>query len=95
MDVPLLFEIGGEKRVDAVCVVSAPGFIQARRVLARPGMTAEKLAQIRARQMPDALKRRRADIVIPTGLSKGLTWWCVGSAVREFSGCHGHIWPPR
>jgi len=95
MDVPLLFETGGEKRVDAVCVVSAPGFIQARRVLARPGMTAEKLAQIRARQMPDSEKRRRADVVIPTGLSKGLTWRCVGSVVREYSGCHGHIWPPR
>lgn len=95
MDVPLLYETGGEKRVDAVCVVSAPDFIQARRVLARPGMTAEKLGQIRARQMPDSEKRRRADFVIPTGLSKGLTWRCVGSVVRELRGCHGHVWPPR
>ncbi len=95
MDVPLLYETGGEKRVDAVCVVSAPDFIQARRVLARPGMTAEKLGQIRARQMPDSEKRRRADFVISTGLSKGLTWRCVGSVVRELRDCHGHIWPPR
>lgn len=95
MDVPLLFETGGEDRVDATCVVSAPDFIQARRVLARPGMTAEKLAQIRARQMPDSEKRRRADFVIPTGLSKGLTWRCVGSVVRDLAGCHGRIWPPR
>lgn len=95
MDVPLLYETGGEKRVDAVCVVSAPDFIQARRVLARPGMTAEKLGQIRARQMPDSEKRRRADFVIPTGLSKGLTWRCVGSVVRELRDCRGHIWPPR
>lgn len=95
MDVPLLFETGGEKRVDATCVVSAPDFVQARRVLARPGMTREKLAQILARQMPDAEKRRRADCVIPTGLSKGLTWRCVGAAVREFSASRGFIWPPR
>jgi dephospho-CoA kinase len=58
-------------------------------------MTPEKLAQIRARQMPDSEKRRRADIVIPTGLSKGLTWRCVGSVIRDLSTCRGSIWPPR
>ncbi len=95
MDVPLLFETGGEKRVDASCVVSAPEFIQVRRVLARPGMTAERLARIRARQMADAEKRRRADFVIPTGLSRAVTWRCVCALARELSAESGTVWPPR
>lgn len=70
LDIPLLFETGGERLCDAVAVVSAPRFIQTLRVLSRPGMTAERLAKIRAQQMPDAEKRRRADFVIRTGLGK-------------------------
>jgi dephospho-CoA kinase len=65
-DVPLLFETGGETRVDAVVVVSAPPHVQRERVLARPGMTEEKLAAILARQVPDAEKRRRAHFVVDT-----------------------------
>ena len=95
MDVPLLFETGGEKRVDATCVVSAPAFIQARRVLARPGMTPEKLAHIRSRQMADAEKRRRADFIIPTGIGKAVTWRAVRALVTQLSGQRGDIWPPR
>lgn len=68
LDVPLLYETGGAERVDAVAVVSAPALLQARRVLARPGMTREKFAQILRHQMPDAEKRRRADFVVLTGL---------------------------
>ncbi|MEM7568741.1 MAG: dephospho-CoA kinase [Pseudomonadota bacterium] len=82
LDVPLLFETGGEKRCDAVFVVSAPAFLQAQRALARPGMTAEKLAGIRAAQMPDADKRRRADAVIPTGLGKAVTLRALKAALR-------------
>ena len=70
LDVPLLFETGGEKRVDAVVVVSAPADIQRTRVLARENMTEEKLDAILARQTPDAEKRRRADFVVDT--SSGL-----------------------
>ena len=80
-DVPLLFETGGEKRVDKVVVVSAPAGIQRARVLARPGMTEAKLDAILARQMPDAEKRARADFVIPTGGSFDETRAAVESLV--------------
>ncbi|MFQ5773811.1 MAG: dephospho-CoA kinase [Kiloniellaceae bacterium] len=70
LDIPLLFETGGEAMCDAVIVVSAPEFVQRARVLARPGMTAARFRAIRAKQMPDRLKRRRADFVVKTGLSR-------------------------
>jgi dephospho-CoA kinase len=70
LDIPLLFETGGQSRMDAVVVVSAPLAVQRARVLARPGMTEEKLAAIEARQVPDVDKRAQADFVVET--DKGL-----------------------
>ena len=85
-DVPLLFETGGDKRCDATIVVSAPAHIQASRVLARPGMTMERLEQIRSKQMPDAKKRQRADFVVTTGLGKRVTWDALGRVLRVLKG---------
>ncbi|MDZ4737981.1 MAG: dephospho-CoA kinase [Rhodospirillaceae bacterium] len=68
LDIPLLYETGGDKRCDAVAVVSAPRSVQLARLKRRRGFTKEWLKRIEARQLPDAEKRRRADFVIPTGL---------------------------
>jgi dephospho-CoA kinase len=70
LDIPLLFETGAEGRVDATVVVTAPAAVQRQRVLARPGMTAEKFAAILAQQVPDAEKRRRAHFLVDS--SRGL-----------------------
>ncbi|MGH6931591.1 MAG: dephospho-CoA kinase [Dongiaceae bacterium] len=70
LDIPLLFESGAERRCDLVAVVSAPEFIQAARVLRRPGMSRERLTAIRMRQTPEPQKYQRADYLVPTGLDR-------------------------
>jgi dephospho-CoA kinase len=72
LDIPLLFETG-DADWDFVLVVSAPPYVQSARVLQRSGMTASQYAAIMARQLPDAEKCRRADIVIPAGLDRGMS----------------------
>ena len=73
LDIPLLFETGGEALCDAVVVVTAPAFVQRARVMGRRGMTPARFQAILAKQMPDSEKRRRADFVVKTGLSKAAT----------------------
>ena len=89
LDVPLLFETGGDKRVDKVAVVSAAPDVQRDRVLARPGMTAAKLDAILARQTPDAEKRARADFIIPTDVPLDETRAAVVRAVACLVGRQG------
>jgi len=83
LDVPLLFEKGGWRHVDAIAVVSAPAWVQRRRVLRRPGMSAGRLRHILGHQMPDREKRRRADFIIPTAVPPFET----RAAVRHLIAC--------
>ena len=88
MDVPLLFESGRQKRYDATVVVTAPAFLQRARVLARAGMTPTRFAAIKARQMPDAEKRRRADFIVPSGLGRAVAWHRLRAVLRALAGAN-------
>ena len=85
LDIPLLFETGGARRLDGVIVVTAPAWKQRKRVLARPGMTPGKFRQILRLQMPDAEKRARADHIIHTGV----TFTATRAQVRRLDACLG------
>ncbi|MEX6506124.1 dephospho-CoA kinase [Jiella sp. M17.18] len=89
LDIPLLYETGAEARCDKVAVVSAPADVQASRVLARPGMTAEKFAAIRRKQVPDAEKRARADYVIDTANGLEAARAAVVTIIRALSPAAG------
>lgn len=93
LDIPLLFETGGERRCDATVVVSAPAFVQRARVLGRPGMNKTKLAGILERQMPDEEKRRRAEFVVPTGLDRRVSLRAVHRVARCLERRRGRHWP--
>lgn len=98
LDIPLLFETGGDALMDVSLVVSAPEDVQTARVLARPGMTAEKLAAIRARQMTDSEKRARADYVIDTGLPLDETLSYVDKLIESLKNRAGdkiRLWQQR
>lgn len=83
LDIPLLLETGRQDEIDKLVVVSAPADIQRARVLARPGMTAEKFETLLARQVPDAEKRARADAVIPTGSGIAAAKAAVDAFLRQ------------
>lgn len=85
LDIPLLFETGGDARCDRVAVVSAPAFVQRARAMARPGMTEGRFRAVLARQLPDAQKRRLADFVISTGLGYGFTFRRIKRLVRRLT----------
>lgn len=96
LDIPLLFETGGDRRCDGVAVVSCRAFLQAQRVLRRPGQSPERLAAIRAQQMPDGEKRRRADFIVPSGAGKGPALRALKRAVALLLSQPGRgAWPPR
>lgn len=92
LDVPLLFESGGPGRYDSVIVVSAPAFLQRQRVLRRPGMTAARLADISRKQLPDRLKRARADAVVVSGLGRRVTLKGLKRALRRLD--KRQVWRP-
>jgi len=83
LDVPLLYETGGDRLCDAVILVTAPRFLQELRVMRRPGMTRERLEAVLAQQMPDHEKRRRADFIVHSGRSRGHTFQQLRRIVRQ------------
>jgi dephospho-CoA kinase len=86
VDIPLLFETGGQERVDQVVVVTADPEVQRDRVLSRPGMTKEKFLNILAKQVPDEEKRRQADFVIDTGRGMEAARQAVADIIEELTG---------
>jgi dephospho-CoA kinase len=95
LDIPLLFETGGERRVDAVVVVSAPAEVQRARVLARPGMTQEKLAALLARQVPDSEKRAKAHFVVDSSRDFDSARAQVRGILRAVAGMPGRAFTDR
>ncbi len=95
LDIPLLFEGAGDRRVDATLVVSAPAFLQRQRVMARPGMSKERFEGILRQQVPDAVKRRKATVVIPTGLGLAPTRLALAKAIATLKKRRGRFWPPN
>jgi len=94
LDVPLLFETGLERRCDLTILLTAPPMVQAFRVLKRPGMTRDKLRDICARQMPELEKRRRADVVIQTGIGRRYVLRALRDALTLAASKGGRHWPP-
>jgi dephospho-CoA kinase len=94
LDIPLLFETGGTRRVDHIVVVSAPAFLQRQRVLRRPGMSVARFEDVLALQMPDRLKRRGADTVVLTGLGKQPSLRDLRRVIHNARQARGRAWRP-
>ncbi|NQW01491.1 MAG: dephospho-CoA kinase [Rhodospirillales bacterium] len=95
LDIPLLFETGGEADCDGVCVVTAPKFVQRGRVLRRPGMSLGKFHRILASQVPDALKCEKADFVIDTSRGRLVSRRMIRHIVDEVRLWHPCKWPSK
>jgi dephospho-CoA kinase len=95
LDIPLLYETGGERLVDAVVVVSARPMLQAQRVLRRRGMSARRMDAILRRQLPDAEKRRRADFVIRTDLDLRHAKVAIAGVIDAARVRPARAWPRR
>lgn len=95
LDIPLLFETDSRPLVDQAVVVSAPGRLQRRRALRRPGMTVDKLDAILARQVPDDVKRRVAEFVIQTGGPRARSLQGVAQVVKVAKSLKGRAWGPH
>ncbi len=94
LDIPLLFETGGGQRVDHVVVMTAPAFLQRQRVLRRPGMSVKRFEDVLALQVADAYKRKHADTVIATGLSKRSTLRALRRVIYNQRRSRGLAWRP-
>jgi len=94
LDIPLLFEVGAQNRVDGVLVMSAPVDLQYSRALRRPGMTLEKLHAIMDRQVPDQIKRLGANFVVSTGASKGYALQQIKAIIQQLKSENGKAWGP-
>ena len=95
LDIPLLYETGGDARVDVVVVVSAPAEVQRARVLERPGMTPDMFDFILSKQVPDAEKPTRADFIVETGRGFDHARTQVRAILKDLEGRTGTIWPRR
>ena len=95
LDIPLLFENGGERRCDLVIVVEANPWLQRQRAMARSGMTASRLDAILAKQMPAPEKRRRADFVLHSGYDRGASVAAIRDLLRRIDGWPERAWPDR
>ena len=95
LDIPLLYETGGERRVDLVVAVGCSDALQAERALRRPGMTMERLERVRRQQLPTPAKRRLADVFIPSGHDRGQVQRRLVRLMGELAGASGSVWPGR
>lgn len=94
LDIPLLFENGADKRCDLTAVVTAPEFLQKQRVLNRSGMTEEKYASIKSKQLSDQLKRKKADFIIDTGIGRRHTFNALSKIIFLSKQSKREIWRP-
>ena len=95
LDVPLLFETGGDRRCDLVVVVDAHPYLQQDRALRRPGMSYARLEAVRAQQLPGPVKRRRADVIVRSGFDRGAVGLAVAATIRQAKGMRPAAWPER